>query len=171
MREREICLLSWAVPRPPRVAWGIGANLPRPVAGVMFAPAAALRPPSGRPGSPSRPRHAASTTRGGRGGLSRLQRKTESSQTGKLFFLTFVRAAVTHSISGARVFLTYVGVSAPAPKRVTRPFFDVEEWPLCFPVFGRYFLPFLKGKKLLMPPGDGRRRKCYDIPVTPHPPE
>ena len=29
-REREICLLSRAVPHPPRVAWGIGANLPGP---------------------------------------------------------------------------------------------------------------------------------------------
>ena len=69
VREREICLLSWAVPRPPRVAWGVGANLPRPVAGVMSAPAA-LRPPFGRPGSPSRPRHAASAARGGRGDLA-----------------------------------------------------------------------------------------------------
>ena len=29
-RERVICLLSRAVPHPPRVAWGIGANLPGP---------------------------------------------------------------------------------------------------------------------------------------------
>ena len=69
-REREICLLSWAVPRPPRAAWGIGANLPRPVAGVMPAPAAALRPPFGRPGSPPRPQHAASAARDGRGDLA-----------------------------------------------------------------------------------------------------
>ena len=70
VREREICLLSWAVPRPPRVAWGVGANLPRPVAGVMSAPAAALRPPFGRPGSPPRPQHAASAARDGRGDLA-----------------------------------------------------------------------------------------------------
>ncbi len=47
------------VPRPPRVARGGGANLPGPEGRAMFAPAPALRPPCGRPGSPARPRRAA----------------------------------------------------------------------------------------------------------------
>ena len=63
--------LELTVPRPPRVAWGVGANLPRPVAGVMSAPALALRPPSGRPGSPSRPRQRCIRAGGGGGSCIR----------------------------------------------------------------------------------------------------
>ena len=54
-----MCPLWQTVPRPPRVAWGVGANLPAPSGRAMSAPAPALRPPCGRPGSPSRPRRAA----------------------------------------------------------------------------------------------------------------
>ena len=56
LRE-ESCLPC--LPRPPRVARGGGANLPGPEGRAMFAPAPALRPPCGRPGSPARPRRAA----------------------------------------------------------------------------------------------------------------
>ena len=62
--------LGWTVPRPPRAARGVGANLPGPAGRAMSAPAAALRPPCGRPGSPSRPRHAASAA-GAKGEISR----------------------------------------------------------------------------------------------------
>ncbi len=57
LRECGGSLLNGAVPCPPRVAWGVGADLPGRSVRVMSAPAAALRPPFGRTGSPSRPRH------------------------------------------------------------------------------------------------------------------
>ena len=143
VREREICLLSRAVPRPPRVARGIGANLPRPEAGAMSAPAAALRPPSGRPGSPLRPRHAASAARGGRNKLAGRQRRRETGGQESCFSSRSRRAAVTRSTNEV----------APVSRRVKRTFLDVEGRPLCFTVFGRFSLllrvsPFSKGVPL-----------------------
>ena len=67
LRERGRSLLNGAVPRPSRVAWGVGADLPGPSCRVMSAPAAALRPPFGRTGSPSRPRHRCIKSKGRRG--------------------------------------------------------------------------------------------------------
>ena len=81
VREREICLLSRAVPRPPRVAWGVGANLPGRSGRVMSAPAAALRPPCGRTGSPSHPRHRCISAGGGRGNCA--GRRFSVKMTGK----------------------------------------------------------------------------------------
>ena len=54
-----------------RVARGASARTFPASGRVMSAPAAALRPPCGRPGSPSRPRHRCISARGGRGKLCR----------------------------------------------------------------------------------------------------
>ena len=89
LRELGRRLFYGTVPRPPRAAWGLGANLPGRSGRVMSAPALALRPPFGRPGSPSRPRHAASAARA-EGGPCRAAVKAENWRTGELFFLTHV---------------------------------------------------------------------------------
>ena len=75
IRERGRCPFRQTVPRPPRGARGVGANLPAPSGRAMSAPAPALRPPCGRPGSPSRPRRAALSRRRGAALAGQKQRE------------------------------------------------------------------------------------------------
>ena len=83
------------------------------LAGVMSAPAAALRPPCGRTGSPSRPRHAASAAR--TKGAS-LPGDSEGEK-----------------LADGRTVLPHV-------RGKLRSFLDIEGNPLCFAVFGRHSL-------------------------------
>ncbi|MDM8217249.1 hypothetical protein QUW15_13965, partial [Desulfovibrio piger] len=58
--------------------WGVGANLPGRFGRVMSAPAAALRPPFGRTGSPSRPRHRCNRSKSaGENRFGRRQKKAD----------------------------------------------------------------------------------------------
>ena len=95
----------------------------------MSAPALALRPPCGRPGSPSRPRHRCISGRGGRGGPYQATRgggpaaemRPGGSRGGKL--------------ADGRVFSSCSwGKAASVSRRVKRPFLDVEG-ALCVVLF------------------------------------
>ena len=95
----------------------------------MSAPALALRPPCGRPGSPSRLRHRCISGRGGRGGPYQATRgggpsaemRPGGSRGGKL--------------ADGRVFFSCSwGKAASVSRRVKRPFLDVEG-ALCVVLF------------------------------------
>ena len=99
----------------------------------MSAPAAALRPPCGRPGSPSRPRHRCISGRGGRGepyqatrgGGPAAEMRPGGSRGGK---------PADGGVFSSRSW----GKESPVSRRVKRPVLDGEGRPLCVALFGRH---------------------------------
>ena len=169
LRELGRRLFYGTAPRPPRAAWGLGANLPRPVAGVMSAPALALRPPFGRPGSPSRPRHAASAARA-EGGPCRAAVKAENWRTGELFFLTHVGGSRSRFRAIQRFFRKRQAVWFE-----THGLFIVnKKSPPIWRAFGHYALSMfyqIPGDRLVLVPGDGCRRERGCVSDASHSPE
>ena len=104
---------------PAACRWGVGANLPGRFGRVMSAPAAALRPPCGRPGSPSRPRHRCVKARGEGGTASGGGRRSLPHARGGVS--TYPATAFAVALSSPRPWGCFARVSKSIKKLVGLP--------------------------------------------------